>query len=123
MSKELEAFKRFRDNAKFDNKSKYYLSTQYIDDSDIIETALDRLIELKDFFIEIESGEAVVVSAEKNRAFEIIKECLVSEFKLFEKDGEYFILFYFDELHQLTFKLKSKEEYDLLKEVLLWIMT
>lgn len=119
MSKELEAFKRFRDNAKFDNKSKYYLSTQYIDDSDIIETALDRLIELKDFFIEIESGEAVVVSAEKNRAFEIIKECLVSEFKLFEKDGEYFILFYFDELHQLTFKLKSKEEYDLLKEVLL----
>jgi len=53
------------------------------------------------------------------KALEIIKECLVSEFKFFEKDGEYFIVFYFDELHQLLFKLKNKEEYDLLKEVLL----
>ena len=53
------------------------------------------------------------------KALEIIKECLVSEFNLFEKDGEYFILFYFDEIHELTFKLKNKEEYDLLKEALL----
>ena len=47
MSKELQAFKRFRDNAKFDNKSDYYLSTQYIDDNDIIETALKDLEWLK----------------------------------------------------------------------------
>ena len=53
------------------------------------------------------------------KALKIIKECLVSEFKFFEKDGEYFILFYFDEIHELTFKLKNKEEYDLLSEVLL----
>lgn len=52
------------------------------------------------------------------KALEIIKECLVSEFKLFEKNGEYYILFYFDEIHELTFKLKNKEEFDLLKEVL-----
>lgn len=55
---------------------------------------------------------------DKLKAFEIIKSCLVSEFKLFEKDGEYLILFYFDEVHELTFRLKDKEEYDLLKRTL-----
>lgn len=64
-------------------------------------------------------GEATELYKKKLKAFEIIKECLVAEFKLYEKDGEYFILFYFDDFHQLTFRLKNKEEFDLLKEVLL----
>ena len=53
------------------------------------------------------------------KALEIIKQCLVSEFKLYEENGKYYILFYFDEIHQLTFNLKNKEEFDLLKEVLI----
>jgi len=48
MSKELAAFKRFRHNAKIDNKTDYHLSTQYIDDNDIIESALKALEIIKE---------------------------------------------------------------------------
>ena len=41
---------------------------------DIIETALQRNVELEDIISEITSGEAVVISAEKHIAFEIIQE-------------------------------------------------
>lgn len=73
---------------------------------------------LHDLYLGINVHENMIVCERSLKALKIIKECLVSEFKLFEKDREYFILFYFDEIHQLTFKLKNKEEYDLLKEVL-----
>jgi len=54
------------------------------------------------------------------KTLDIIKECLVAEFKLYEENGEYFIYFYMDELemNSLKFKLKDKDEYDLLKETL-----
>lgn len=96
------------------------VNTYFIDNMDkeinIIETALKEHELMKEIRITARFDLAQV--NKEHKALEIIKECLVSEFKLFEKDGEYFILFYFDEIHQLTFKLKGKEEYDLLKEVL-----
>ena len=90
MSKELEALKRLFDIV----EDEYWGCSQLEDfrnDKDVVEKKL--------------------------KALEIIKECLVSEFKLYEENGKYFILFYFDEIHQLIFQLKGKEEYDLLKEV------
>lgn len=91
----LEAFKRFRHNALFDNQNDYFLSTQYIDDNDIIETTF--------------------------KALEIIKEKKVDIGYLFE------MIEIFDEqalkqYNQSCYgnkKKLTKEEYDLLKEVLL----
>lgn len=43
MTKELsplEAFRRFKRNTKIDNENEYFLSTQYIEDNDIIESTL-----------------------------------------------------------------------------------
>ena len=62
-----------------------------------------------------EDAEAVETIRRELKTFEIVKECLVAEFKLYNKDGEYFIVFHFDGMHELTFKLKDKSEYDLLR--------
>ena len=127
MSKELEALENIKH---YDSRVGLHES-----DYDIIEKALKnedkekfelikQVRELKDENASLKSFNSKLwIERQDNekqlKALEIIKSCLVSEFKLFEKDGEYLILFYFDEEHELTFRLKNKEEYDLLKEVLL----
>lgn len=85
--------------------------------------ALELVGYLKDYFLNmipydgwLDDIEKYILKAqEQEKVLKIIRECLVCEFKLFEKDGCYFILFYFDDEHELIFKLKNKEEFDLLK--------
>lgn len=103
MSKELEALRRFRNNAKIDNKSDYYLSTQYIDDNDIIESALKRL-EL------YESNQIFIERAKKLKVLEILKSKeMLSVFK--DIHGKCFVAF-----NTTAIEIPQKE-YDSLREV------
>ena len=113
-SKALEALKEIREQLIYYKQyAKEVLPTkaQQIDEEceeelDIIENALGRLIELEDIFSETKSGEAVVVSAEKNEVLEIIK------------GGKIQIDFYPND-YVIHIILKDKTKVDLLKEVLL----
>jgi len=119
MNRELEAFRRFRDNAKFDNKTDYYLSTQYIDDSDIIETAIERLIEYDEIGVKF----AILNDSreKKLKALEIIKEKRVDITTLFDcLNAEEYNRWVPVRSHYSYPPLElTQEEYDLLKEVLL----
>lgn len=118
MSKELEALERIRKNLTHykDSDDSPYLFEQDEIDLDIIETALERLVELEDIFSEIESGEAVVVSVEKNKALEIIKEKF--EIGVLQETCNNDLKVY--QLCSSTArKYITQEEYELLKEVLL----
>lgn len=101
MSKELEAFRRFRANAIFDNQSEYYLSAYFIDDSDIIETALKALEIIKEKRVDI----SVLIESESLREY-TDRICVRVNFG---RPSE----------QNLTYLKLAQEEYDLLKEVLL----
>lgn len=110
MSKELRAFKKICKNL-----NSYEFTDEYKKNKKLIEIALERLIELEDIFSEIKSGEAVVVSAEKSVALEVIKEKLFYiDFKLLLSSTDYETYCFMVGNKKLT-----KQEYDLLKEVLL----
>ena len=102
-------------------KRKNKIGKKLDNDQNLLESCGEYKSSDKQWFGWLEEYETLQLIEKKLKALEIIKECLVSEFKLFEKDGEYFILFYFDEIHELLFKLRNKEEYELLVEVLLWL--
>lgn len=108
MSKELEAFERFRNNAKFDNQSDYYLSTKYIDDSDIVETALKDYEKIKKEFDDMFyiSRNSIKIMR-KLKALEIIKNKLDANTicRVFGHKG-YEIIEYFTNDDLLKEKLK-----------------
>ncbi len=123
---ELEAFYRFRANAKFDSKSTYYLSTNYIDDSNIIETSLKEKERLERERNELANRnmEKAVKLKKQDEILRIIKEKRVV-FEFFDKTSTY------EEYNKAirnnwNYKeedykkyLLTQEEFDLLKEVLL----
>ena len=123
MSKELEALKRFRENAKFDTKSDYYLSTKYIDDNDIIETALkekETPTETFEQFVGEPSDviykklKALKIIKEKNVIISLLKDC--SNFQEYNDCCNYSLKYVFKNFYPIDL---TQEEFDLLREVLL----
>ena len=105
MNEELKAFRRFRDNAKFDNKSDYYLSTKYIDDNGIIEEIL----------------KASEIMKKESKAVGIIKKKKIDVYQLrscFEMGGLERYNSYLDMYLDLPECHLTYKEYNLLKEVL-----
>ncbi len=130
MSEALEAFRRFRDNAKFDNKSDYYLSTQYIDDNDIIESALKEVSgEDRAFLSDIKKGKLHPLTTQcyqdllkKRRALEIIKEKKVDVQFIMEHPEAKNVFWYNSSFTGALcegWRMLSQEEYDLVRKVLL----
>ena len=120
MSKELtplEAFKRFRNNIRSleENTSlKYFFekdALHFKEDLDIIETALKREDNIEITAIDIEQENQAL--CKENKKLKQILEIIKDMFEIWEDNGTYHIRPLFD-IARIT-----KEEYDLLKEVLL----